>query len=106
MVEKGNPGSSWTDNPSKRVILDSGAYEIKCSLASDTKPHLVHNAVGKSRKTGKVYVANKLKDELDKGAQNIQVTHPMIRGLLQDSDLQSIIWRQEFAKLGKKFDEK
>ena len=71
MVEKGHTGSSWVDNPAKRVILDSGAYELKCSLVFDTKPHLVYNAVGKSRKTGKVYVANKLRDELDKGAQNI-----------------------------------
>ena len=71
MVEKGHTGSNWVDNPTKRLILDSGAYELKCSLVSDTKPHLVHNAVGKSRKTGKVYVANKLRDELDKGAQNI-----------------------------------
>ena len=67
---------------------------------------MIYNAVGRSKKTGKVYLANKLRDELEKGAQNIQVTHPMVRGLLQDSDLQSIIWKQEFTKLGKKFDEK
>ena len=56
--------------------MDNGAYEIKCSLASDAKPHEILNAVGKSKKTGKIYMANKLRDELDKGAQNIQVTHP------------------------------
>ena len=106
MVEKSQAAANWHDSHAKRVILDNGAYELKCSLASDSKPHVVYNAVGRSKKTGKVYLANKLRDELEKGAQNIQVTHPMIRGILQDSDLQSIIWKQEFAKLGKKFDEK
>ena len=39
--------------------------------------------------------------------QHVSVTHPQVRGLLQDSDLQQILWKQEFSKLlGKKFDEK
>ena len=82
MFDKEKQGATWHDSTSKRVILDNGAYELKCSLASAQEPHEVYNAVGKSKKTGKIYLGNKLRDELDKGAQNIQVTHPMIRGLL------------------------
>ena len=63
--------------------------------------------MGKNKKTGKVYLGNKLREELEKGTQNLQITHPMIRGLLQDSDLQHILWKQEFSKsFGRKFDEK
>ena len=56
--------------------MDNGAYEIKCSLASDPKPHDIYNAVGRNKKTGKIYMANKLRDELEKGTNHIQVTHP------------------------------
>lgn len=35
------------------------------------------------------------------------MTHPIIRGLLHDSDLQQILWKQEFSKsFGKRFEEK
>ena len=68
MADKADKGTTWHDSNSKRVIMDNGAYEIKCSLATDSKPHEIYNAVGKSKKTGKVYMANKLRDELEKGA--------------------------------------
>ena len=61
-------GSSWLDQPNRRVLLDCGAYELKYSLASDQKPHIVYNAAGRNKKTGKVYIGNKLREELDKGA--------------------------------------
>jgi len=62
--------------------MDNGAYEIKMSLASDQKPHDIYNAVGRNKKTGKVYLCNKLRDELEKGTPNVSITHPQIRGLL------------------------
>ena len=76
MTDKSKEGETWQDTSSKRVIMDNGAYEIKCSLASDEKSRDIYNAVGRSKKTSKVYLTNKLRDELEKGAQNIQVTHP------------------------------
>lgn len=100
-------GQMWRENSAARVLLDCGAYEFKCSLATEQKPHQVFNAVGRNKKTGKVYLGNKLREELDKGSQYLQVTHPMVRGLLQDSNLQTILWKQEFSKsFGKKFDER
>lgn len=73
---------NWQESSAKRVLLDCGAYELKYSLATESKPHIVYNAAGRNKKTGKVYLGNKLREELDKGAQNLQITHPMIRGLL------------------------
>ena len=56
------------------------------------------NAVGINKKTGKFYIGNKLRDELEKGTSHIQVTNPLIRGLLHDSDLETQIWSQCFQK--------
>lgn len=107
MVSTTNSGQSWRDQASKRVLLDWGAYEFKCSLGNEQKPHQVYNAVGRNKKTGKVYLGNKLREELEKGAQNMQITHPIVRGLLQDSNLQNILFKHEFSKtFGKKFDER
>ena len=89
------------------MLLDCGAYELKYSLGSESKPRVVFNAVGRNKKTGKVYLGNKLREELDKGTQHLQVTHPIIRGLLQDSNLEHVLWKQDFAKsFGKRFDER
>lgn len=49
--------------------------------------------MGRDRKTRNVYVGNKLLDELDNGHPNIQVTYPIIRGLLQESDIETVIWK-------------
>jgi hypothetical protein len=40
-----------------------------------------------------MYVGNKLWEELENGHGNIQVTYPIIRGLLQDSDIETVIWK-------------
>ena len=31
-------GQTWRDNLSKRIVIDNGAYMIKYSSASETKP--------------------------------------------------------------------
>jgi len=57
--------------------------------------------VGKDRKTRNVYVGNKLFEELDNGHTNMQITYPIIRGLLQDSDIETVIWKQIFSRFKK-----
>ena len=108
-LDKSQAGKAaeWHTQTNRRVLLDNGAGSIKCSLASDSKPHIVLNAVGRNKKTQKLYVGNKLRDELDRGAgHNISITNPLIRGLWHDSDMLSAIWKTEFNKIGgKKFDE-
>ena len=92
----GSAGSSWRESLNKRMLLDNGAYMIKCSLAHESKPHTCFNAVGKDKKTRAIHVGNKLWDELESGHSHIQVTHPIIRGLLHDSDIETVIWKQIF----------
>ena len=59
---------AWRDNSQKRVLLDCGAYELKYSLGhSESKPIIAFNAAGRNKKTGKVYLTNKVREELDKG---------------------------------------
>lgn len=94
-------GPTWRDNMSKRIVLDNGAYMIKYSTAAEGKPQIMYNAVGKDKKTRNVYVGNKLFEELENGHSNIQLTYPVIRGLLQDSDIETIIWKQVFTKFKK-----
>jgi len=102
-----NSAQTWRESNHRRIIMDNGAQTIKCSLASDSKPHVCLNAVGRNKRTGKTFIGNKLRDEQDKGGEHqIAVTYPIIRGLLHDSDLESVIWKQEFARFGKKFDER
>ena len=79
---------TWRDQLNKRIIIDNGAYMIKFSSANEAKPQTIYNEVGRDRKTRNVYVGNKLFDELENGHPNIQVTYPIIRGLLQDSEIQ------------------
>ena len=90
-------GSTWRDSLSKRLLLDNGAYLIKYSNASspDPKPQLMYNAVGKDKKGkgSQVYIGNKLWDELEGGRSGVQVTYPVIRGLLHDSDIETVIWK-------------
>ena len=98
-------GSTWRDSLSKRLLLDNGAYHIKYSNASSTdpKPQLMYNAVGKDKKGkgSQVYIGNKLWDELEGGRSGVQVTYPVIRGLLHDSDIETVIWKQIFSKFKK-----
>ena len=59
---------NWRENGNRRVLLDCGAYEMKYSLgSSEGKPTVAFNAAGRSKKTGKVYLGNKLREELEKG---------------------------------------
>jgi len=97
--------ANWRDAPQKRILMDNGAYKIKFSTAADKEPMLCFNGVGKDRKSKNVYIGQKLWDELEAGHPNISITHPIIRGLLHDSDLESLIWKQCFQRI-KKFDEK
>ena len=43
--------NNWKDQLNKRILLDNGAYMIKCSLASESKPFTCFNAVGKDKKS-------------------------------------------------------
>ncbi|TNV84523.1 hypothetical protein FGO68_gene9447 [Halteria grandinella] len=99
--QEGGLSNTWRDNLSKRLVLDHGAYMIKYSSASEAKPQLMYNAVGKDKKNRNVYVGNKLWDELEGGHANIQVTYPMVRGLLHDSDVETVIWKQIFSRFKK-----
>ena len=90
---------------SKRIVVDNGAYMIKFSSAAENKPQTIYNAVGKDRKTRNMYVGNKLLEELENGHSNIQITYPLIRGLMQDSDIETVIWKQIFSRF-KKLEEK
>ena len=53
----------------------------------------MYNAVGKDKKNRNVYVGNKLWDEMEGGHANMQITYPMVRGLLHDSDVETVIWK-------------
>ena len=98
-------GQTWRDNLSKRIVVDNGAYMIKFSSAAENKVQTIYNAVGKDRKTRNLYVGNKLMEELENGHSNIQITYPLIRGLMQDSDIETVIWKQIFSRF-KKLEEK
>ena len=98
-------GQTWRDNLSKRIVVDNGAYMIKFSSAAENKVQTIYNAVGKDRKTRNMYVGNKLMEELENGHSNIQITYPLIRGLMQDSDIETVIWKQIFSRF-KKLEEK
>jgi actin-related protein len=93
--------NTWRDNLQKRILLDHGAYMIKYSSAAEAKPQTMYNAVGKDRKNRNVYVGNKAWEELEAGNSNMQVTYPMVRGLLHDSDLETVIWKQIFSRFKK-----
>jgi hypothetical protein len=63
--------ATWRESLNKRLLMDNGAFNIKCSLAHETKPHTCFNAVGKDKKTRALYTGNKLYEELDKGLSHI-----------------------------------
>ena len=95
---------SWEDSKHKRIVIDNGGYQIKMSTAAEKHPILVLNAVGqlKSKIKQKQLIGNKIYDEMEKGGI-VLLEHPIVRGLLHDSDMQITLWREGFAKL-KKFD--
>ena len=98
----------WHHSNGRRVLLDQGAGSIKCSLGTETsKPHITLCAAGRHKKTQKVYLGNKLRDEFERGSgSNLEVSHPLVRGLWHDTDVLGALWKHEFAKIGgKKFDE-
>jgi len=63
--------NSWRDSPHRRLLLDNGAGSIKFSLASTAEPSVMFNAVGQNKRTNKVYIGNKLRDELERGTPHI-----------------------------------
>ena len=64
-------GASWRESIHKRMLIDNGAYYIKCSLAHENKPHTCFNAVGKDKRSRAVHIGNKLFDELGNGHSHI-----------------------------------
>ncbi len=95
---------SWEDSKQRRICIDCGAQTLRIGLATDKQnPQCVLNAVGNTKRGGqKQLVGNKILDEYEKGNQ-VVLGQPMARGLLHDSDLQEIIWQDQFQKI-KKFD--
>ena len=78
------------------ILLDNGAYEIKASLAdkkeglADTaKPKCTFNGAVIDKNRNQTYIGNKafsiIKDGFD--SRTMTISHPQVRGLLQDSDL-------------------
>lgn len=63
--------TSWRDSPHRRLLFDNGAGSIKYSLASADEPSIMLNAAGQNKRTNKVYIGNKLKDELERGTSHI-----------------------------------
>lgn len=102
------PGGSWRDNPQKRILFDNGAYTIKFGTAA-TKgdPKTMFNCIGKDKATRSIAIGNEVLEKLNKGQINLNLSFPLIRGLLHESDIESVIWKQIFAQIGgkKKFDE-
>lgn len=86
------------------MLLDNGAYMLKGAIAAthDLQPFLEFNAAirGKSaRAAGTQSIGNQAINDLRDGRFDSRcqtVVHPQVRGLLQDSDLQSQIWSQLF----------
>ena len=98
---------TWRDVPQKRILFDNGAYSIKYGTAA-TKgdPKTMFNAIGKDKATRSVVIGNDVLEKLTKGQINLSLTFPLIRGLLHDSDIENVIWKQIFNQIGKKkFDE-
>lgn len=62
---------------------------------------MMYNAVGKDKKNRNVFVGNKLWDEMEGGHANMQITYPIVRGLLHDSDVETVIWKQIFSRFKK-----
>lgn len=84
-------------------LVDNGAYMIKASLAGQIDPHIHFNGIIKDR-TGrsKTLVGNEAFKAMHDGTFNsrlMQIVHPQVRGLLQDSDIQSLIWKNVFSSL-------
>lgn len=78
--------------------MDNGALNIRHSLASSPDPLLTFNAALKERGHPlSMVIGNHALKAMEQGQVNFrhqQLVHPQVRGLLQDSDLQSNIWRQ------------
>jgi hypothetical protein len=97
------PGATWRDNLNKRVLLDNGAYMIKYGTAA-TKgdPRTMFNAIGRDKNTKSLYMGNEVLDRLNKGQINLSLTFPLVRGLLHESDIETIIWKEVFNQIYKK----
>ena len=92
----------WHTLPSRVVLLDNGAYQLKSSLQTDSSPNIHLNAVIRDKHSRSVHISNRaLEDGLNNSRQS-KIVHPQVRGLLQDSDIQSVIWRECFGKAIKK----
>ena len=101
-------GSTWRDNPNKRILFDNGAYNIKYgTVATEGDPKTMFNAIGKDKSTFSFFVGNEVLEKLNKGHTNLKISFPLVRGLLHDSDIESMVWKRIFSQLGKKkLDEK
>lgn len=84
-----------------RFLLDNGAYMIKASLGGPLEGAdsvSFFNAVLKDKhgpKSSNIVIGNQALADILEGRFNPryqQIVHPQIRGILQDSNLQSLIW--------------
>ena len=63
-------------------------------------PKTMFNAIGKDRSTRSVFIGNEVLHKLNKGQVNLNLTFPLIRGLLHESDIESVIWKQIWGIMG------
>ncbi len=55
-------------------------------------------AVAKDKHSKAIYVGDQIENRAEH--RRLEFVYPMIRGLLHDSDLQEMLWKQSFAQLG------
>lgn len=92
----------WKESDKHRICFDNGAYQIKYGLATDEDPEMMFNCTGKEKTTRTVYVGNEIIEKLEKGQNTIILNFPLARGLLHDSDAETIVWKQCMSQMKKR----
>ena len=89
-----------------RFLLDNGAYMIKGSLGGGlSESGSYFNAVLKDKhgpKSANLVLGNQALSDIQEGRfnpRNQQIVHPQIRGILQDSNLQNLIWSDTIQEM-------
>lgn len=94
-------GTDWRSNPQKCILFDNGAYNIKYGTgATEGDPSVMFNAIGKDKSTLSFFIGNEVLEKLNKGQTNLTLTFPLVRGLLHDSDIETLIWKKIMSSLG------
>ena len=83
------------------LVLDNGAYSIKASLVGEECQTTFNGVLRNKTEKNYLHVGNQALKAMETGGYNsryMQIAHPQVRGLLQDSDMQSHVWRQALAQ--------